>query len=121
MAQERRKEARFIIPDIYRGYVTMKIKAGNDLFSADLLDFSRHGVRFRSPVSFPAGSLVECVLSIPRSLSKEIAVTLRIAHCADSRAGFTAGAEIDTVSDEMWFKVFVKVHDFIVERAGRVY
>jgi hypothetical protein len=99
----------------------MKVKSGNDLVSAVLLDFSRHGVRFRSPVSFRAGALVDCVLSIPRSLSGEIAVTLRIVHCADSVGGFTAGAEIDTVSEEMWFRVFVKVHDFIVERAGGVY
>jgi hypothetical protein len=47
-------------------------------------------------------------------LSREISFGIEIKYCYEDKGSYIMGASIDTISDEVWFDVFVEVHDFIV-------
>ncbi|MDP2167247.1 MAG: HAD-IA family hydrolase [Thermodesulfovibrionales bacterium] len=113
---ERRKEKRHTVPDICQTYIEFRIKISDDFIRAGLLDFSRRGIRIKSPVPVDAGSLKECTISIPKSLTKGAAFKARVKHCLRQEEGFIVGAEIEEVEDEVWFRIVGKVHDFIYEK-----
>ena len=121
---ERRKEKRHNIPEIYREYVTLKIRKdpGEFLF-VDLLDFSPDGIKIRHPSQVPVDSSVECIISIPKSLSKEISFTARIKYCIQEEGddNYLIGAEIIQSGKNLWLEIFSKTHDFIKERMGEIY
>ncbi|TAL27340.1 MAG: HAD family hydrolase [Nitrospirae bacterium] len=122
--QERRKETRYPVPEIYRHYIILKIKnKAGDFIHVPLLDFSRHGVRLKSPVSIETNSIIECLISVPASLDKEVEFKARVKHCIADEASpdFIVGAEIEEIPDKLWFHVFEKVHDFIRDRMGNVF
>lgn len=114
---ERRKEKRYPVPDIYRKYIEIRVKVFQDFIEVALLDFSEHGIRIKSPVPFAVGELKECIVSIPRSLTRDIAFKSRIRHCYEETDGFIVGAKIEEVENEVWFRIFKRVHDFISEKA----
>lgn len=113
---ERRKEKRHPVPHIYQKYIGLRIKHNEDFLPVGLLDLSEHGVRIKSPVKFSAGSVIECIVSIPESLTKEVAFKAKIRHWLKEDDSFILGAEIEEVEDRVWFRVFRKVHDFISEK-----
>ncbi len=121
--KDRRKERRFDLPETCREYFEMRVKADEAaFFAAQLLDFSRHGVRFRCPGHLQVGSSIECTLSIPKAVSsREITLILLVRHSQQLGDQFVTGCEVEAVSSEVWFRVFEKVYDFIIERAGDVY
>ena len=124
---ERRKEKRYIIPDIYRKYVKLRIRKdqkdrGEFLF-VDLLDFSPDGIKIRLPSLVPVNSSVECTISIPKSLSREIPFMARIKYCIQEEGdeNYLIGAEIIQSGKNIWLEIFSKTHDFIKERMGNIY
>jgi len=118
---ERRREERYSVPAVYQRYITMKVKSGNGFVSVAMSNFSRGGVLFVSPVSLPADSHTECIISIPELLSKDISLGIHVLHCYMKENSFLVGASIETVADETWFAIFAEVHDFIVRRRDVVY
>jgi len=121
---ERRKEKRYAVPDIYTKYVTLRIrKDPGEFVLVDLLDFSPDGIKIRHPSLLPAGSSVECLISIPKSLSREIAFMARVKYCVQEEGdeNYLIGAEIIRTKKELWLEIFSKAHDFIKERMGEIY
>jgi hypothetical protein len=121
---ERRKEKRHNIPEIYRKYVTLKIrKDAVELLLVDLLDFSPDGIKIRHPSQLPVDSAVEWIISIPKSLSKEIPFVARIKYCIQEEGddNYLIGAEIIESGKNLWLEIFSKTHDFIKERMGEIY
>jgi hypothetical protein len=120
---ERRKEKRYNIPEIYRKYVKLKIRKdpGEFLF-VDLLDFSPDGIKIRHPSPALVDSSVECSISIPKSLSREISFMARVKYCVQEEDdNYLIGAEIPLSGKNLWLEIFTKVHDFIKERIGEIY
>ena len=68
--QERRKETRYPVPEIYRQYIIFKIKKNDVFIQVALLDFSRHGIRLKSPSPIENNSILGCLISVPASLKK---------------------------------------------------
>lgn len=125
---ERRREKRYAIPEVFSRYILMKVKISEDYFPVQLLDFSKGGFRMKCPVPFDVGSLRDCLVSAPKSLSREISLTARISHCMpggrgkdESQEFYIAGAEITSVDDALWFRVLENTIQFISERSGVVY
>ena len=121
---ERRKGTRYGVPDIYQEYVTFKIrKESGEFVPTELLDFGLYGIKIKSPFPLPVDSVIECLISIPKSLTKEILFRAKIKHCIqDEPAGdYGIGAETTQTDDKLWLRVFSKVHDFIKERIGEIY
>lgn len=121
---ERRKEKRHNIPEIYRKYVTLKIRKDPvELLFVDLLDFSHDGIKIRHPSQLSVDSAVECIISIPKSLSKEISFMARIKYCIQEEGddNYLIGAEIIQSGKNLWLEIFSKTHDFIKERMGEIY
>ena len=124
MMVERRKEKRYSVPEIYSKYVTLRIrKDPGEFLSVDLLDFSPDGIKIRHPSSVPIASSVECLISIPRSLSREINFMARVKYCIQEEEdeNYLIGAEIIRTKEELWLEIFSKAHDFIKERMGEIY
>jgi hypothetical protein len=70
---ERRKGERHIVPEIYRKYIILKVRKGSGEFvPMELLDFSPRGIRIRSSYGLLLDSAIECLISAPRSITKEI-------------------------------------------------
>ncbi len=121
--KNRRKETRYPVPKIYRQYILLRIKDMADNFiNAALIDFSRHGIRLKSPIYMNPDKIFECSISIPASLTKEVKFRIKVRFCAEDTAEeFIVGSEIVEIPDKLWFRVFEKVHNFIRERAGTVF
>ncbi len=119
-ADGKRREERYNVPDAYQQYIKLRIKNGNDFVPATLGNFSRNGILFECPVSFSKGTHTECVISISLLLSREISFGIEVRYCYANKGSYIIGASIETISDEIWFDVFVEVHDLIVLRKGSV-
>ncbi len=121
---ERRKDTRYAVPEIYHRYVTFKVRKNpGEFVPAELLDFSLCGIKIKAPFPLAVYSVIECLISIPKSLTKEIQFSAKIKHCIHVEPGgdYVIGAEIIQIDDKTWFSVFSKVHDFIKERIGEIY
>jgi hypothetical protein len=121
---ERRKEERHAVPEIYRKYVTFKVRKGSGGFvPLDLLDFSSNGIRIKSPYELPVDSAIECIIAVPKSLTKEILFLGKVKYCVQDEPGgdYLIGAEIIGTEDEVSFEVFSRIHNFIKERIGEIF
>jgi hypothetical protein len=118
---ESRREQRHPVPFVYQRYIHLKVKVDDDLVPVILHNFSGSGVLFESSVPFEREASAGCVISIPRSLSREIAFDIRVIHCTKKNDAFFVGAAIEKAADATWFNVFREVHDFIMQRQGEVY
>jgi hypothetical protein len=121
---ERRKGERRVVPEIYKEYVTFKFRrVSSDFVEAELLNFSPNGIRIRSRYELPFDSTIECLVSVPKSLSKEISFIGKIKYCVPEEpiGGYLIGAEIIQTGDKVAFELFLKVHDFIKGRIGDIF
>jgi hypothetical protein len=120
----RRKEERYELPELYRKYVLFKVKrVSGDAVDAELFNFSSRGISIRSRYRFTVGSPIECSISAPKSLTREIPFTGRIKYCIEDEPGgdYLIGAEIIGTSDKVWFDLFLKVHDVIKSKIGDIF
>ena len=118
---ERRREERHPVPAVYQRYINMKIKIDDVFVPVILHNFSSSGVLFESQMPCEMESSADCVISIPRSLSQELAFAIRVKHCQEKLTTFFVGAVIEAPVDATWFNIFREVHDFIMQRQGEVY
>jgi hypothetical protein len=121
---EKRKEERHAVPEIYGKYVTFKVRKGSGEFvPMDLLDFSPNGIRIKSPYGLPVDSTIECIIAVPKSLTKEVLFIGKVKYCIQGEPGgsYLIGAEIIEIDDQIGFEVFSKVHNFIKERIGNIF
>jgi hypothetical protein len=113
---ERRKGERLVLPDLYRKYITFKVKEiSGDFVDAELFNFSPHGIRIRSRYELPFDSTIECLVSVPKSLTKEIPFKGKIKYCIQEEpmGKYVIGAEIIETGDKVALELFLKVHDFM--------
>lgn len=121
---ERRKDERHVVPEIYRKYIFLKIRTPSGEFSPiELLDFSPKGIRVKSSFEIPVDSVIECLISAPKSITKEIPFVGKIKYCIPDNldGGYLTGAEIVETSDRPGFEIFSEVHNFIKERMGEIF
>jgi hypothetical protein len=121
---ERRKGERHVVPQIYREYITFKVKeVSSDFVDAELLNFSPNGITVKSRHELPFDSTIECLVSVPKSLTKEISFIGKIKSCVQEEpmGNYLIGVEIIETGDEIAFELFLKVHDFIKERIGDIF
>jgi hypothetical protein len=121
---ERRKEERYVVPEIYRKYILFKLTTvSGDAVDAELFNFSSRGISIKSRCRFTVDSPIECLISVPKSLTKEIPFTGKIRYCIEDEPGgdYLIGAEIIRTSDKVWFDLVLKVHDFIKGRIGDIF
>ncbi len=122
--KERRRGERHVVPEIYRKYITFKIKGvSGDFVEAELFDFSPKGIRIRSRYELPLNSTIECLIAAPKSLTKEIPFKGRVKYCIQEEpmGNYLIGGEVIEAGDKMAFDLFLKIHDFIEERIGDIY
>jgi hypothetical protein len=121
---EKRKEERHVVPEIYRKYIILKVRRGpGEFVPMELLDFSRKGIRIRSPYGLSVDLAIECLISAPKSITKEIPFVGKIKYCIQDEfeRDYLIGAEIIETSDRPGFEIFSEVHDFIKERMGEMF
>jgi hypothetical protein len=122
--RERREEERHVVPEIYRKYITLKVReASGEFVPMKLLDFSPKGIRMKSSYEIPVDSAIECLIAAPKSITKEIPFIGVIKYCiqVESEGDYLMGAEIIETSDRLGFEIFSEVHDFIKERMGEIF
>ncbi len=117
---KKRRENRYDIPDACQQYIKLWVKSGNKVVPAILGNFSRSGILFECPLPLSKGTHTECIISILLLFSREISFGIEVRYCYEDNGSYIMGASIDTISDGIWFDVFVEVHDFIVLRQGSV-
>jgi len=115
---KQRREERYDVPSAFKQYIKLYVKYSNEFVPATLGNFSRSGILFECPVSFDKGMRTECRVAISLLLAREISFGIEVKYCYADRGSYIMGASIDTISDEVWFEVFVDVHDFLVLRKG---
>jgi|APFre7841882630_1041343.scaffolds.fasta_scaffold152239_1 hypothetical protein len=121
---DRREEERHVVPEIYRKYITLKVRrASGEFMPVKLLDFSPKGIRIKSPYGISVHSAIECLISAPKSITKEVPFIGEIKYCIldEFNGDYLMGAEIIETSDRSGFEIFSEVHDFIKERMGDIF
>lgn len=121
---ERREEKRHVVPEIYRKYITLKVRGTSGEFApVKLLDFSPKGIRMKSSYEIPVDSEIECLIAAPRSITKEIPFIGEVKYCIQDEleGDYLMGAEIIETSDRLGFEIFSEVHNFIKERMGDIF
>ena len=118
---EQRREQRHPVPAVYQRYINLKVTIDDVIVPVILHNFSAGGVLFESRVPFEIKTYADCVISIPRSLSREIDFDIRVKHCQKKNNTFFIGAAIETAVDATWFNIFREVLGFIMQRQGEVY
>jgi hypothetical protein len=121
---ERRKAERSVMPEVYRKYITFKVrKVSGEFVDAELFNFTPNGIRIKSRYELPFNAMIECMVSVPKSLTKQVFFTGRIRYCIQEEAmgNYLIGVEIVETSDKVWFDLFSKVHDFIKGRMGEIF
>jgi len=107
--EERRKEKRYAVPEIYAKYVSLVIKKDPGEFRpVDLLDFSLEGIKIRNPSVLSVDSYIECNIAIPKSLTMEIPFKARIKYCIQEEddENYLVGAEIISSGKNLWLEIF---------------
>ena len=121
---ERREEKRHVVPELYRKYITLKVREDTgEYVPVKLLDFSPRGIRMKSSYEMPVDSAIECLISAPKSITKEVPFIGEIKYCIQDEfdGDYLIGAEIIETSDRLGFEIFSEVHDFIKERMGEIF
>lgn len=119
---ERRKDPRLAVPETFQRYINLVIETAKGPLPAQFIDLSLSGLSFESPIALDAGRRLSCVVSIPKSLTREVRLSFEVMHCRKlDEAMFLVGARITEVVDEMWFKVLKNVFSFIEERKGEMF
>ena len=121
---ERREAERHVVPEIYRKYILLKVrKASGEFVPMELLDFSPKGIRMKSSYGISVDSAIECLISAPKSITKEIPFVGKIKYCIQDEleGDYLMGAEIIETSDRLGFEIISEVHDFIKERMGEIF
>jgi hypothetical protein len=60
----------------------------------------------------------ECIISISLLRSREISFVIEVRYCYADNGSHITGASIVSISDEVWFGVFVEVHALTALRKG---
>ena len=122
-ARAMRKEDRFEIPERFHNYIRMMIKTrGGPYRPVRLMDLSKSGVRFESPMPFDYDQEIECLVSIPESISRVVVLSVKaVNETALGTDIWMIGARITRVNDELWFRVLRKVFEFMKEREGAMF
>jgi hypothetical protein len=121
--RERRKGERLVFSDLYRKYMTFKVREVSGSFvDAELFNFSPHGIRMRSRCELPFDSTIECLVSVPESFTKEIPFKGRIKYCIQEEpmGNYVIGAEIIEPRDKTAFDLFSKIHGFVKGKIGDI-
>jgi hypothetical protein len=121
---ERRKVERYVVPEIYRKYITFKIReVSGDFVDAELFNFNPNGIRIKSRYELPFDSTIECLISVPKSLTAEIPFTGKIKYCIQEEpmGDYIIGVEIIEPGDKVAFELFLKIQDFIKETIGNIF
>ena len=116
---ERRKGERLVVPDLFRKYITFKVReVSGDFVDAELFNFSSRGIRIKSRYELPFGSTIECLVSAPKSFVKEIPFKGKIKYCIQEEpmGNYLIGAEIIEPRDKIALELFLQIHDFMKER-----
>ncbi len=112
---ELRKEERYPFPEGYQQHIKLVIHKGDFSTEGVLLDFSPHGLRFRSPQPLDKNFSYLCTLSTVHSVKKSVSFEIIIKHCEESNDTFTVGASIGEIRDALAFDFFESVLEFIRE------
>lgn len=117
---EKRREERYGVPDRFKRYMKLDVRAEGRQVPAVLANFSRSGILFESEVPLDAGSRAECILSLSLLVVRDIAFSIQVKYCLRNDRSYVIGAAIDAIADDSWFSVFEEIHDFIVLRKNAV-
>lgn len=110
---ELRKEERYPFPEGYQQHINLVIHKGDFSTAGVLLDFSPHGLRFRSRQPLDKNFSYLCTLSTVHSVKKSVSFEIIIKHCEASNDTFTVGASIGEIRDALAFDFFESVLEFI--------
>lgn len=105
---ERREAERYVVPEIYREYVTFKVReVSGDFVDAVLLNFSPNGIRIKSRYELPYDSTIECLISVPKPLTEEIPFTGKIKYCIQEEpmGDYRCGVKFIDISPEAMNKL----------------
>jgi hypothetical protein len=113
---ERRPETRYTVPEIYQEHITLKTqKDSGEFVAAKLVNISLRGIKIKDQFALAVGSMIECSISIPESITKEVPFSAKVSYCIEDKVdgNYLIGAEITRTSEQLWVDIFLRVHDFI--------
>lgn len=117
---DKRREKRYDVPDACKQDIKLRVKSSGGFVPANLANVSRNGILFECPVSFCKGMQTECIMSVSLLRSREISFVIEVKYCYADSGSHITGASIVSISDEVWFDIFVEMHDWIVLSKGSV-
>jgi phosphoglycolate phosphatase len=119
---ERRRAPRYEVPQEYHQLIRLGIQTEGGALPALLLDLSEGGVRLQCPRAFAPGSQLALELSAPRCLHHNATFSMEVRHCQELSPGaYVLGGAVLRKDQEMWFRVYQRMFEFIIRRKGILY
>lgn len=112
---QRRKVARYPLPEMYRKYILMQIALSGRIVPVSIIDFCQRGTQFECPEALELESVVECTLTTTYHMRKEVHFKTRIKYCSSKDSKYLIGAHIEEVADRLNFNFFNNIYAFITE------
>jgi hypothetical protein len=108
-----RREWRYPLPEVYKEYIGLNLAHQGVAMPATLINFSKSGLQFRSPVSLETETLIDLRLFTRHVIDKEVAIRARVKYILVEQGDCMAGARIEEIGNQSDFDFFANVLDFI--------
>jgi len=112
---ENRAEQRFAFPEVYEQYIQLHLQGQDSEIRAQLVNFSRNGLQFKSPAIFGLNELIEGTLRTRHLVGKTVQFKATARYVLQRGEECITGAKVLEVSDSGDFDFFRSVHEFLLD------
>ncbi len=112
-SHDKRREIRYPFPDIYRKYLTMRVKIADAFREVVIINFSSHGVQFSLSEPLEVNAVIDCVLFMRHTIEKKVFFRARVRYSSGEHEGFVTGVEIEEMPEHLNFDFFDNMFEFI--------
>ncbi|GBE34213.1 PilZ domain protein [bacterium BMS3Bbin06] len=112
---ERRSEQRYHHSESYRKYLQLTVKFSDSPVSAEIINFSEHGILFLCSSPVEINSFIDCSLATCRTIKKELSFKAKVVHCTQRGGDYKIGVFIKESVNNTSFDFFKGIHHLIIE------
>jgi hypothetical protein len=112
---KKRSEQRYPLPELYKQYFDLTLQVQGMEVAAQLVNFSRNGLQFKSQAVLGMNEIVDGTLHTRHLVGKTVHFKATARYVLVSGEEYITGAKVTEVSDSGDFDFFHSVHEFILE------
>jgi hypothetical protein len=116
-ARDRRRFKRYPLPEIYQSLINILVFRKQGPVKIKIINFSKKGILFLSPLPFERDSNIEGVVSITAgdTTTKEYSFRAKVIYCTKTDEGYKAGVELQELSKTAEVDFFRIIYNLVFQ------